>query len=111
MEWMTRACLWILRCQISPPIDMAAHRRKDLNMKPGGWGVVHLGTSSAVPTRTRNVSSTAMVMKPNAAAEGSEGPSMFLVDAGETTDDQLIRCDWCMTHGFRRDGSRRSRKV
>lgn len=83
-----------------PPIDMSAHRRKPLNMKPGGWRVVHLGTSSAVPTKTRNVSSTAVIMKPYSSESGEE-PSMFLVDAGENTDDRLIRCDWCMTHGFR----------
>lgn len=83
-----------------PPMDMASHRRKSLNMKPGGWRVVHLGTSSAVPTTKRNVSSTAVIMKPNGAESGGE-PSMFLVDAGENTDDRLIRCDWCMTHGFR----------
>lgn len=83
-----------------PPIDLTLHRRKALGMKPGSWRVVHLGTSSAVPTSKRNVSSTAMIIMPQSERDNAE-PSMFLVDAGENTDDQLIRCDWCMTHGFR----------
>lgn len=82
-----------------PTRDQSPHRRKRLNMPPGGWRVVHLGTSSAVPTLKRNVSSTAVLMKSERA--NGEEPSMFLVDAGENTDERLLQCDWCMTHGFR----------
>lgn len=78
----------------SPMSDASELRRKPLNWKPRDWKVVHLGTSSAIPTRTRNVSSTAFL------ANGVE-PSMFLVDAGENTVRRLMQCDWCMTHGFR----------
>lgn len=80
--------------------DMSQHRRRRLGMNPGSWRVIHLGTSSAIPTSKRNVSSTAVLMKPRGTA-GTGEPAMFLVDAGENTDDQLLRCDWCMTHGFR----------
>lgn len=83
-----------------PFIDLTLHRRKALDMQPGAWRVVHLGTSSAVPTSKRNVSSTAVIVHPESSGADAE-PSMFIVDAGENTDDQLIRCDWCMTHGFR----------
>lgn len=80
--------------------DMSHHRRRRLRMDPGSWRVIHLGTSSAIPTSERNVSSTAVLMKSRGTVKDEE-PSMFLVDAGENTDDQLLRCDWCMTHGFR----------
>eukprot|EP00177_Eucheuma_denticulatum_P004331 GFKZ01007870.1.p1 GENE.GFKZ01007870.1~~GFKZ01007870.1.p1 ORF type:complete len:762 (-),score=104.81 GFKZ01007870.1:1335-3620(-) len=79
--------------------DMSHHRRRQLGMPRGGWRVVHLGTSSAIPTSKRNVSSTAMLVK--SMQEGEKEPDMFLVDAGENTDDRLIDCEWCMTHGFR----------
>lgn len=78
--------------------DMTHHRRKPLGIGHGAWKVVHLGTSSAVPTPKRNVSGTAIVMKREWNGDEAD---MFIVDAGENTDDQLIKCDWCMTHGFR----------
>lgn len=76
--------------------DVKGHRRRRLKWKPNAWKVVNLGTSSAVPTPKRNVSSTAFL----ANTTGSE-PSMFLVDCGENTNSRLIECEWCMTHGFR----------
>lgn len=86
----------------SKSAEMAIHadsiRRKPLKLLPSGWRVVHLGTSSAIPTRKRNVSSTAFLVQPQSA---KQEPSMFLVDAGENTDARLLDCFWCMTHGFR----------
>ena len=76
--------------------NCAEHRRKKLVWKPHDWKVVHLGTSSAIPTRKRNVSSTAFLHN-----NPSGDPSMFLVDCGENTYSRLVECDWCMTHGFR----------
>ncbi|PXF46055.1 Zinc phosphodiesterase ELAC protein 1 [Gracilariopsis chorda] len=83
------------------PSEPFQHRRRPLGLSPGGWKVVHLGTSSAVPTRKRNVSSTAVVVETKAVSEHRREPSMFIVDTGENTDWQLRDCDWCMTHGFR----------
>lgn len=81
-----------------PLKDMREMRRKPLSLPSRGWRVVHLGTSSAVPTRKRNVSSTAFL----ADVSGKpDDPSMFLVDVGENTSAQLLRCEWCLTHGFR----------
>lgn len=102
---------------------MDKHRRVPLKLAPAAWRVVHLGTSSAVPTRKRNVSSTAMIIdrrkrtrKPlvpsssenstdvnekKHVTEKMKTPAVFLVDAGENTDSRLLHCDWCMTHGFR----------
>lgn len=95
--------------------DLSHHRRKPLNMKPAAWRVVHLGTSSALPTRKRNVSSTAVLIDKRPVPWESENlddvvqteseidtnPAMFLVDVGENTESRLMHCDWCMTHGFR----------
>ncbi|KAI0564179.1 Ribonuclease Z [Gracilaria domingensis] len=83
------------------PSNASEHRRRPLRLPPGGWRVVHLGTSSAIPTRKRNVSSTAFIVEPKNAFEVKGEPSMFLVDVGENTDWQLRDCNWCMTHGFR----------
>lgn len=83
------------------PSEASQHRRRPLGLSPGGWKVIHLGTSSAVPTRKRNVSSTAVVVETKAVSENRCEPSMFIVDAGENTDWQLRDCNWCMTHGFR----------
>lgn len=92
---------------------LAGHRRRPLNMAPADWRVIHLGTSSAVPTRKRNVSSTAVLVDTRATATYNSSaniptihpndvePVMFLVDAGESTQMRLLQSDWCMTHGFR----------
>ena len=86
------------------------HRRRPLGIDPGDWKVVHLGTSSAIPTRKRNVSGTAVVTTSLSSQRASKngidamegnGPDMFIVDAGENSDAQLRSCAWCMTHGFR----------
>lgn len=101
--------------------------RKPLDLPPGVWRVVNLGTSSAVPTRKRNVSCTAFLVQPpevsrlgedsvtatNGDAEmempssdpqkthAGREPVMYLVDAGENTSARLEAAYWCMTHGFR----------
>ncbi len=72
--------------------------RRPLELNPGDWRVVHLGTSSAVPTLQRNVSSTAFLARP---PRGDKEPVMCLVDVGETTDSRLLNASWCMGHGFR----------
>lgn len=78
--------------------QLAPVKRRPLRLAPGVWRMVHLGTSSAVPTRLRNVSSTAFLARPpNGAAE----PHMVLVDAGENTEERLLDAMWCMSHGFR----------
>lgn len=90
--------------------DMSAYRRKRLDLLPASWRVVHLGTSSAIPTRKRNVSSTAILVDkrshssppmPSVPNRDDTSLSMFLVDVGENTEGRLLQCDWCMTHGFR----------
>lgn len=97
--------------------DMVGYVRKRLNLSPAAWRVVHLGTSSAISTRKRNVSCTALLVDrrsedettgniqengvPWNSEESMRTPAMFLVDAGEGAERQLLRCDWCMTHGFR----------
>lgn len=82
------------------PQNMSAYRRRRLNLAKGAWRVVHLGTSSAIPTRKRNVSSTAFLTMPEKEDKFAE-PNMFLVDAGEGTVGRLVQSDWCITHGFR----------
>lgn len=97
--------------------DMRGFVRKRLDLSPGAWRVIHLGTSSAISTRKRNVSCTALLVdrrsgnetvdsdQENGVSRNSKEswrtPAMFLVDAGEGAERQLLRCDWCMTHGFR----------
>lgn len=77
---------------------IASVPRKPLELKPGEWRVVHLGTSSAVPTLSRNVSSTAFVSR---SPNGDKDPKMILVDAGENTYSRLLDAPWCMGHGLR----------
>jgi ribonuclease Z len=89
-------------------------RRCVLDLPAGAWRVVNLGTSSAVPTKKRNVSCTAFIARPPASSsrpgsatesDASEAelrePSMFLVDAGENCSSRLDSAYWCSTHGFR----------
>lgn len=99
--------------------------RRPLDLMPGAWRVVNLGTSSAVPTRKRNVSCTAFVVTPVGQDSRSTStqesastfdethdaqgrplhdvnePSMFLVDVGEGSSQRLQKAFWCTTHGFR----------
>ncbi|KAJ8907017.1 hypothetical protein NDN08_003500 [Rhodosorus marinus] len=75
-------------------------------VEAGTWRVVHLGTSSAMPTRKRNVSSIALTF-----SRGSEKkPTVMIQDAGEGAagrlqyakwfDDELLGCVRyiCITH-------------
>lgn len=78
--------------------QLATTKRRRLNLAPGAWRLVHLGTSSAVPTRLRNVSSTAFLSAP---MHGNGEPDMVLVDAGENTEERLLDALWSMSHGFR----------
>lgn len=92
---------------------MTIHCRKRLDLLSTSWRVVHLGTSSAIPTRKRNVYSTAILVDkrahsthlmpsvPSVPNRNDASTSMFLVDVGENTEGRLLQCDWCMTHGFR----------
>lgn len=87
--------------------------RRALDLEPGAWRVVNLGTSSAVPTRKRNVSCTAFIAahplsrreerrkslhEPEASVDD---PTLFLVDAGENSTERLEQAYWSRTHGFR----------
>eukprot|EP00171_Calliarthron_tuberculosum_P002593 IDg2593t1 len=78
--------------------QLAPTKRRPLRLAAGEWRMVHLGTSSAVPTRLRNVSSTAFLGQP---PDGSAEPNMVLVDAGENTEKRLLDAMWSMSHGFR----------
>jgi ribonuclease Z len=89
----------------------AVQVRRPLDLPAGAWRVVNLGTSSAVPTRKRNVSCTAFIAaRPPGRQrdpatitpeEAPDDPTMFLVDAGENASKRLSAAFWCKTHGFR----------
>lgn len=92
--------------------DIRKARRKPLNLIRNAWRLVHLGTSSAVPTRKRNVSSVAFLAAKRTGTVAGIGtdandstseasPHMYLVDCGENTTGRLEQCYWCKTHGFR----------
>lgn len=67
-----------------------------IDLPEGAWRVVHLGTSSAIPTKKRNVSSTAVIV-----SRGSEkGKLMMIQDAGENTGNRLLQAKWCRGEGF-----------
>lgn len=101
-----------------PESSKRQRRRRPLDLPPGAWRVVNLGTSSAVPTRKRNVSCTAFIAARSEVASGNtlysqrlpqnghhesnpDDPTMFLVDAGENASARLDSAYWCKTHGFR----------
>lgn len=86
---------WGKNARTAPKVADVKLERLGLN--PGDWRVVHLGTSSAIPTLYRNVSSTAFISVPPSGGE----PDMVLVDAGENTEARLLDATWCMSHGFR----------
>ncbi|KAA8496141.1 Ribonuclease Z [Porphyridium purpureum] len=61
------------------------------------WRLSILGTSSAVPTKARNVSAAAIGCKP---LDPSQIPTVFLVDAGENTYRRLLDLRWFRAEGF-----------
>ena len=73
-------------------MSVKRHRRRPLGIDPGDWKVVHLSTSSAIPTLKQNVSDTAVVTTSRSlqsaskngkdATEGNQ-PYAIIVDAGE----------------------------
>ncbi|GAB0491632.1 hypothetical protein MMPV_002886 [Pyropia vietnamensis] len=110
--------------EVEPPPGVHGWRpppglRRALRLPPGAWRVVHLGTSSAVPTRNRNVSSTAFLAAPRAhpppppppavplppdvvvTASPSPEPWLALVDAGEGTAARVMGARWGAPHSLR----------
>jgi len=70
---------------------------RPMRLEAGAWRVVHLGTSSAIPTRKRNVSSTGILISQGADRE----PLLMIQDAGEGTVSRLQSVSWCRDEGFR----------
>mmetsp|Transcript_23799 Transcript_23799/g.93587 ORF Transcript_23799/g.93587 Transcript_23799/m.93587 type:complete len:587 (-) Transcript_23799:808-2568(-) len=59
-------------------------------VEAGTWRVVHLGTSSAMPTRKRNVSSIALTFSRGAEKK----PTVMIQDAGEGAAGRLQYAKW-----------------
>eukprot|EP00871_Galdieria_phlegrea_P002443 jgi/Galph1/319/GphlegSOOS_G5092.1 len=88
-------------------------RCETVPFSPGRWRLSFLGTSSALPTLRRNVSSLALrvrsrwfVGKEDAFKSTREYSSlvpeaMFLVDCGEMTFRRLVEAKWHSIFGFR----------
>ncbi|GJQ08308.1 hypothetical protein GpartN1_g99.t1 [Galdieria partita] len=91
-----------------------ATREERLCFPPGYWRLVFLGTSSALPTLQRNVSSLALRIRcPFDVGRDSQSnatnshettcipEALFLIDCGEMTSTRLMEAKWHSIYGFR----------
>lgn len=89
-------------------------REERIPFPAGYWRLVFLGTSSALPTRQRNVSSMALRIRcpfqlgresGSGMAETGETDftpeALFLVDCGEMTAKRLMEAEWHSIYGFK----------